>query len=342
MKKILSLTLAIMFVFSSMFTLTSVASAADGLHFSLSNGACKQNEEFTISLKVENNPGLWSFYFILYYDADTFILRDSSLVGSFAENCELTDSKDNVLLEMETGKYSKELASYFPQYGVSLDNKSTKVLMVTTKNMDIEDFTDEGVAINLTFQTQGIAADGIHDIGLIPQIGSIINTVPEDIPFTWTNAKVQVGEAPKVPTETAPIISPETTKEVEETEKPKVETFVGEDGKTYFENDFGETVEYDPSVESQGENDVPDIEIITTGEAATGDDAADESGNNNNNEDGIDSSVDETDETTGSKNNKMLYFLLGGIGVLAAAAIVLVVIITKNKKKAEDLDNKDI
>ena len=68
-----------MVILNAALALPSFAADTDTLNLSMTNAAGYQNEEITIELNINENPGFSYLVFLLYYDSDTFILRDTEL-----------------------------------------------------------------------------------------------------------------------------------------------------------------------------------------------------------------------------------------------------------------------
>jgi len=336
MKRIISLITALTMLLTLIVcNVPSAFAAKEELEFVLTNGAGLNNEEFTIELQLQNNPGIYAYYLMLYYDTDVFILRDYKLADEFAQIGSLITSDPNLQADDFKGSVGQRVINTFPAFGVDAEDKSMILLEYeiddVTKNCELN-----GTSITLTFQVMGIAEPGDYNIGLIPDMESIINIDAEDVPFKMTNSIVSVGTT-EAPAETAPTQSHKDTQKVEDTtdttasdiivldpddttanNAPEVtkpaETFKGEDGKDYYKNEAGETVEYK---EEDFETTPADPEDTTTapdlsadGEEITGED------------DG--------------KNNTVLYIVIAAILVLVAVAGVLVVFISKTKKENTD------
>ncbi len=318
--------------------------AKEQLEFVLTNAAALNNEEFTIELQLKNNPGVYAFWFMIYYDADTFILRDYKLTDEFAALGELTTTEPNRDAEYyKDGVVSGRVVESFPSYGVDPENKNMMMLMYENESY-LENCELNGTAITLTFQAMGIAEAGNHTIGLVPDAESFINVEEEEVPFKMTNAIVTVGST-VVPEETAPsqehndtvkvepeetttasdiiVLDPEDTTAAPVVTQPE-ETFEGDDGKIYYENEDGETVEYKEE----------DFTTPADKETDPGTGGADIS--------------PEGEENTSSKeeekkNNTVLYIVIAAVLVLLGVAGILIVFISKTKKNenGEEPENKD-
>ncbi len=338
MKRIISLITVVTLLLSLIVcNVPSSYAAKEQLEFTLTNAAGNNNEEITVELQISNNPGLYAFYFMLYYDTDALILRDYKLCDELTALGSLASTDDNLSADQYKGHVAERIIEEaFPTYGVDPTDKSMKVLIYEID--DIANFTFNGTALTLTFQIMGIAEAGDYEVGLIPDIGSIINADAEDVPFTWTNSIVRVGST-EVPQESAPSKDFEDTQKVETTETTNddiivispddttetvtepVETFVGEDGTTYYENEAGETVVYNEEDFAVSSDDVSadsesDSDISVDSEKAT----------------------EEQEEE--QKNNMTLYIIIAAILILIAVAAILASFIFKTKK-AENADASD-
>lgn len=341
MKRIISLITAITLLLALVVCNVPTSFAAkDKLHFSLTNAAGNNNEEITVELQISNNPGLYAFYFMLYYDTDALILREYKLCAELEALGSLATTEDNVRADEYKGPVAERvIEEAFPEYEVDPTDKSMKLLIYEIDDVT-NNFTFNGTAITLTFQIMGTAEAGDYRVGLIPDIGSIINIDAEDVEFTWNDSIVRVGST-DVPAEKAPekasdetqkvettettnndivVISPDETTPEDTTPTVPVETFVGEDGTTYYENEAGETVVYNEEDFAVNSDSVPE------------EDTSDIS---------VDSEKTAEEEEKEQKNNMTLYIIIAAILILIAVAGVLASFIFKTKKaEKEDSENK--
>ena len=341
MKRLLSAVFALVFIFTACISvIPTVGAAAKEIKFSLTNASGIQDGEFTVDLVVEENPGVWAFLIGIYFDKDTFILRDMKMTDEFKAVGSIEGGADNLdsakVLEDSDERYpAYRIINAYAGYGVKADDVYTKILLFEAKGYN--NVTLTGKVATLTFQVQGVAKDGEYTIGISPDIdGGIINADAQDVPVKWSNAYVAVGSGKQPPVETAPTVTPEDTVDASEittsgdtnipdyltsdvtdtdTKKP-VETTVGEDGKVYVKQENGETVEYDPEIHgvtgdtvdgTTDETTVPDIDVDKTEEI----------------------------KQEEKKNQTLLYIIIAVAAALAVAAVVLVVFINKAKKETE-------
>lgn len=353
MKRIISMILAIVFIVSVTVATVPTVSAKENLNLSLTNASCKPGDTFTIDLKINTNPGIWALWFMMYYDSETFILRDAKLGADFADTLEMEESDNNAVPERMSGPIADRILAQFDQYGVSKEDNLCKIIMIEGK--DIVDVEGTGVVATFTFEVNGdgIAKEGEHTIGLIPDKESIINSQGsgEYVPFTWSNATVSVGSNATTPKETQAPIEPlepievddegnpvtdsksasadsaqgvvtneagETVESAEDTKYP--ETFVGEDGQKYYTNENGETELFE-------EEDfmTPEELIFGTTEAET---TAEEY---------LEGEDDVATPEVDSKTKTVLWIVVAAVLVLVAVAGILFVFINKSKKDAENI-----
>ncbi len=341
MKRIISLAVALVMLLSLIVcNVPSALAAKPQLEFVLTNGAGMNNEEFTIELQLKDNPGIYAFYLMIYYDTDVLILRDCKLSDEFAQIGSLLTSDSNLQADDFTGPVGQRVVESFPSYGVDTADKSMKLV-----EYEIDDITKNcelnGTALTLTFQVMGIAQAGDYTVGMVPDAESIINIDAEDVPFKMTNSIVRVGTT-EVPAETAPtkdfdetqkvettdttandiiVLDPDdTTTEATEAVTKPAETFVGEDGTTYYENEAGETVVYNES----------DFETKAPTEGTDKDTTAPDVGVDGN-------EVAEEDDG----NKTILWIVVAAVLVLIGVAGVLVTFISKTKKEGKEENNEN-
>ncbi len=276
------------------------------LDFSLTNAAGKQNDEITVELKLNENPGLYAFYIILYYESDVFILRDIKYSEELTEFGEFEPTKANLSADELKGPIAKNALETFKDYNIDTSDKNFKVLMFTSNGLDDNtEFT--GTVAAITFQIMGIAEDGEYTIGMMPAEGNFINGAMEDLSVTWTNATVRVGDE-KVPEETQKTISFEDTEKPEdittETEKDPDDTIkpVDSDTKEVETDDNGETVE--PVIDTEKS----DVE-------------------------GDDNKKEQTTMEVFGQKIPIIYIIIVILLILVAIAAVLFVILSKTKKR---------
>lgn len=338
MKRIISLITALSLLLTlAVFSVSTVSAADDELQFILTNAAGNNNEEITVELQIKNNPGIYAFYFMLYYDTEALILRDCKLSDQLAAEGTLTTSDSNLSADDFEGSVANYLIDQFPVYGVSTEGKSMMILLYENESF-MENCNFNGTAVTLTFQIMGIAEPGDYEVGLIPDVDSIINIIPENVPFSMTNSIVRIGST-QVPEDTAPSVNHDETQKVEDTKEDTTnndiivldpddttaedvtlpaETFVDSDGETYYYNEEGETVIYneeDFTTPAEENTTSPDIDVEQ------------------------ESTPEELDEQ--QKNNTVLYIVIAAVLVLIAIAGVLVVFIMKTKKASKEDSESD-
>lgn len=284
MKRFFSLILACVFVLTAtVFAATSVSAADDKLVMTMTNASGTPDGEITVDLELKNNPGFYCIAFLLYYDSDTFILRECKLGDSFTSVSELWDTYDNQTPDQLSGDVAEGFLSSLERYGVNGDDQFMKMVFVESKSLDNVDTT--GTMLSLTFQVQGIAQEGDHTIGIMPDLtgGNMINIDGEDLFLEWTDAKISVGSNNRVPAETE--AKKEFSETIEWTDDDNVassviddgsdstddygygssvsgtvpegaDTYVADDGNIYYEDEEGNTVLYDPSIADETENNV--------------------------------------------------------------------------------------
>lgn len=361
MKRIISIVCALVFLITaSVVAVPAASSAGETLDFVLTNAAGVANDEITVEFQITQNPGFWGFWFFLYYDADTFILKDYTLNSDLKAEGDLVQSKNAITAEELSGPIAKRVINYFPNYGVDASDKYLKILYFEKGTYD-SDVTFTGTAITFTFQIMGIADDGEYEIGLIPDPYSVINYNGEDVPFTWQNALIAVGDttAPEVPPEDdAPVKTPEDTNAPlpEDTGTPVgtdtssggndtsnnsgdttgkkpgsliVDTFVDEDGTTYYVDSDGESQVFDEDAMTDPALYAPETE---TPETFVGEDGTTYYVDSDGETQVYDKNASGSTGNTGKKDLTALYIVIAVVLVLIAAAGVLFVFITKTKK----------
>ena len=306
MKKILSVFLSMLMiasVFAAAIPVGAEKTYAGNVDFSMTNAAGYRNDEITIELKLNSNPGICCFWFLLYYEEDAFILRDVEVNKELTDVGEFFDTPDNVTADRLSGPIAEEVLGYFKDYNISTKDKNFKILFYDYDSIQ-ENMTFTGTVATLTFQIMGIASTGDHTIGIMPGFDNFFNIDFEDISVSWTNATVNVGSETVPPetqeklTESDTVAPSEITEEPDDpdyadpladetttgagdaandtkdqTEAP-VETFIGEDGAVYYTDENGETVPYEP--ESDVESDSADAADTDTEPAdETRDDVSD-------------------------------------------------------------------
>ncbi len=281
MKKFISLILACVFVFgATVFAATSVSAADDKLVMAMTNASGTPDGEITVNLELKNNPGFYCLAFLLYYNSDTFILRECKLGDSFSSVSELWDTNDNQTPDQMNGDVANGFLSSLERYGVDADDQFMKMVFVESKSLDNVNTT--GTMLTLTFQVQGIAKEGDHIIGIMPDLtgGNMINIDGEDLFLEWTDAKISVGSNAPVPADTE--AKKEFSETVEWTEADSetsaadgsvttdnygygssvsgtipegADTYVADDGNIYYDDEEGNTVLYDPAKADETDND---------------------------------------------------------------------------------------
>lgn len=369
MKRIISLVFALVFLFTaSVFVLPSSNAAGEKLNFVLTNAAGNANDEITVELQITENPGFYAFWFFLYYDSDTFILRDYTVNGELTAVGELVKSQDAMTADSIAGPIAKRVITYFPSYGVDASDKNLKILYFEEKAFD-RNVTFTGTAITFTFQIMGIANDGEYSIGLVPDHESIINCDGEDVPFTWQNAVIAVGDTTvpdteetrnpddtvtPIPDDTDNNVTPGTETDNNNTNNNNnnnnnsnnnnnnsndnqnkrpgsliVETFVDEEGTTYYVDSDGDTQVFDEDAMTDPalyDTDVPETIVGEDGTTYYVDSNGETHVYDGN------SSGSNGDNSANKKNMTALYIVIAAVLVLIAAAGILFAFITKTKK----------
>lgn len=316
MKKTLSLIIAsLMVILAAALAFPSFAADSDTLDISLTNAAGLQNEEITIEVNINENPGFSYIVFLLYYDADTFILRNTELNEDFAEYLDIWDSKDNASADELTGPLAERIRVKLKDYNISSSDKNFKLVILEPYGFD--DITITGNILKFTFQIMGIAEDGEYTIGILPSDEDIINSEDEDINVTWTNANVRVGSE-KVPEETQKAITYEDTVDASEITEDQ-----GNDPSVVTDKDTSAGTEKEPvsssddttrNIDSQSSE--ADTEKVTDIEIET----------NPSSEDKV--------EVLGTKI-PVLYIIIGALILLIASAAILTAVFMKSKKKKQ-------
>ena len=307
MKKLISLAIAALMLFA--LAVPAVAlNYVGNLDFSMTNSAGEQNEEITIDLNLNENPGLYGFFIILYYDSDAFILRNIDYSEDLLEFGEFENTKANLSADELTGSINTRALESFANYNIDTSKLNFKVLMFTANGLD-EDTDFTGTVAKITFQIMGIAEDGDYTIGMMPAEGNFINAKMEDLSVTWTNATVRVGDD-KVPEETQKPIS------FEDTEKPEDITTESEpdpdDPVKPVDTDGSET----PVTDESGETVMP---IDTQDDDVKGED-------------------EKTEQTTlevFGRKIPVVYIIIAILLILVAVAAILFLVLSKTKKKKQ-------
>ena len=311
MKKLLSIAMAAVMLFA----LASPAFATKyvgNLDFSLTNAAGKQNDEITVELKLNENPGLYAFYIILYYESDVFILRNIEYSKELTEFGEFEPTKANLSADELKGPIATRALETFVDYNIDTSDKNFKVLMFTSNGLDDNtEFT--GTVATITFQIMGIAEDGEYTIGMMPAEGNFINGAMEDLSVTWTNATVRVGDE-KVPEETQKTIS------FEDTEKPDDITTDTEPSP----DDPIKPVDSETGVETDDGGNT--VEPVDTGK--------DEPGKEEDVK-GDDEKKEQTTMEVFGQKIPVIYIIIVILLILAAVAAILFIILSKSKKKKQ-------
>lgn len=280
MKRFFSLILACVFVLTAtVFAATSVSAADDKLVMAMTNASGTPDGEITVNLELKNNPGFYCLAFLLYYNSDTFILRECKLGDAFTSVSELWDTNDNQTPDQMNGDVADGFLSSLERYGINGEDQFMKMVFVESKSLDNVNAT--GTMLTLTFQVQGIAKEGEHTIGIMPDLtgGNMINIDGEDLFLEWTDAKISVGSNTPVPADTE--AKKEFSETVEWTDGDSVssvtegsastdnygygssvsgtvpegaETYVADDGNIYYDDEEGNTVLYDPAKADETEN----------------------------------------------------------------------------------------
>lgn len=318
--------------------------------YSLTNAAGYENDTITVQLNIDENPGLWSFWVLIYYDMDTFNLTKVEYNSELLENGTFEKTTDNQMRRDLAGG-AAELVDSLVNYNIDNTNLAYKVIMFDSNDL-YNDVMFTGTAATLTFTIQGLSDEGDYTIGAMPMPENSINCNDELLDARVTNAIVRVG-SDKVPTETQKSISPLETLDPSEITEPaetisredlesraldgsdavtEVETFVGEDGKTYTYDENGETVEY---VEPESDTET-EPEDIATEDGATEDVETVP--------DVVESGADEKSSSTVNlfgKDVKLVYIIGAALLLLALIAAILAVIIVRTKKKTEKIDEEE-
>ncbi len=283
------------------------------LDFSLTNAAGKQNDEITVELKLNENPGLYAFYIILYYESDVFILRNIEYNEELTEFGEFEPTKANLSADELKGPIALNALETFKDYNIDTSDKNFKVLMFTSNGLD-DNTMFTGTVATITFQIMGIAEDGEYTIGMMPAEGNFINGAMEDLSVTWTNATVRVGDE-KIPEETQKTIT------FEDTEKP-------DDITTDTEPSPDDPIkpvdsETNAVVTDEGGN---TVEPVDTGK--------DEPGKEEDVK-GDDEKKEQTTMEVFGQKIPVIYIIIVILLILVAVAAILFVILSKSKKKKQ-------
>ncbi len=372
MKKFLSaLCAACLLVCSLTFTAPSAKAAGDSLDIVLTNASGVVNDEITVEMNITQNPGMYAFWFFLYYDSDAFILKDVKVNEALKSEGDLYDTENAATSDSVKGLIAKRVINYFGSYGVDSAGKNLKILFFEGKSI-YENTDYVGNVATFTFQIMGIADDGEYEIGLIPDPSSIINNDSDVLPVTWKNSIVAVGNTtppnvpsddenpPKEPDDTvAPLPEDgETTSsgssgstgssgssgssnqsggsQSGSTQTPP-ESYVDAEGTTYYKGEDGTDYFIGDDgnsyyVDSEGDTQVYEREP----ESDVGNEKNENNQNSQNNgsNQNNESGQDTSENGSGKKSMKFFYMLIGiiaAVHLLAAAAVVLIIFIRRTK-----------
>ena len=160
MKKFLSaLCAACLLVCSLTFTAPSAKAAGDSLDIVLTNASGVVNDEITVEMNITQNPGMYAFWFFLYYDSDAFILKDVKVNEALKSEGDLYDTENAATSDSVKGLIAKRVINYFGSYGVDSAGKNLKILFFEGKSI-YENTDYVGNVATFTFQIMGIADDG--------------------------------------------------------------------------------------------------------------------------------------------------------------------------------------
>lgn len=340
MKKTLSLILALVTILS--FAVVPSFAADEKLEFSLTNAAGVQNDYVTVTMSIDSNPGFWAFEFGLFYDSDALILRKVKVNNDFGALGDFYTFNDTTMNNLRE-QYDENIESGIiplsrifrdaPKFGVDVDSSYITVIEYESKDLT-NDNKYTGNILELTFEVMGIAEDGDYNVTLVPDPASIINTslTNDDVPYAWKNSVITIGTgATAKPDDENKLVTPTDTVKVETTdnkedtenndiingEQPTVDTFVDDDGKTYYIGNDGEKHEYDSSSVQE--------DLSSSSDSEKSDDI----------------NVDDENAEKEKKDSAVLIILCGAAALLLVAAAVIIIFILKTKKENEAVENDD-
>lgn len=358
MKKIVSLFITVIMLATVLAAALPVEAAdyTGSIELSMSNAAGLQNDEITVDLNIDKNTGFFAFIIYIYYDSDSFILKDVTYNDQINDTCDIEEIKEGPAERMKGAAWDVIIdQDIFAKHNIGINNKEFKCIYLEWSNLESNcEFT--GTVAQLKFQIMGIAEDGDYEIGIMPSPGNAIDKDMGDLEISWKNARVHVGDD-KVPKDTTPVktiedtVSPEEMTEEAETKSREQmeseayddttdktetpETIKGDDGNIYIVNENGETELYEPDKEAV-DSDTKDAVSADTDKAPAD----------------TESEPAETDvagdATPDEKNTvnlfgmkiPLIYFIAAVLLILIAIAAVLFIIISKTKKSDKELDEQ--
>ena len=197
------------------------------LDFSLSSASGEPNDFVEINLDLNENPGVFGFWLMVYYDSDVLSLESVAFNEGITAFGEFSDTENNMQADQYKGPVSLSTLDRFNESGITVEDKNFKVIYF--ENFSItEDTVYTGNIATLVFQIKDGAAEGDYPVGIMPAPdGNQINCAGEDLSVLVTNGIVHVEPAPETeePDTEEPVETdgPDTEEPVE-TEEPAPDT----------------------------------------------------------------------------------------------------------------------
>ncbi len=197
MKKITSLLMAALIVIFSAVSAIPVFAAQPEISVSLTSAEGYPGDTVSIDLNVDRNDGIYSLWYLMYYDKDALSLEGVSFNEELTEAGDFYATAQNVPAEGLTGPVAQAALAALDSQGVDVSAMAYKVIQFEAKSIN-EDVTFTGRAATFTFKILD-GAQGSYEVSLIPVEGNIINCNFDDLAVSTDQGTVTVKEKDVTP-----------------------------------------------------------------------------------------------------------------------------------------------
>ncbi len=179
--------------FSCTYTVHIISSRIGGLSVSVGSAEGAPGESVTVTLNVDENPGFYGFWTMLYYDKNVLTLEGCEFSDEFTAAGDILACPDNVTDKRLNGTAATEALSALAANGEDTSSMYFKTILYESKNI-YENVELTGIFATLTFRINDDAVPGDCNIGIMTVDGNNITTDFLDIDVELTPGCVRVEE----------------------------------------------------------------------------------------------------------------------------------------------------
>ncbi len=158
------------------------------------------DDSFDVSMYIGENDGVFGFWFLMFYEADTLRLDVAEADSGISAYGTLYDSPNDQTADQLAGPTAPLAIQRMKDGGLDPDDYRYKVIFFESNDTE-NDVTYTGALAHLHFTVYSDAPLGDHNIGLIPLDGYEINCAGEELATVVGSSIVHIKMSEDVPPE---------------------------------------------------------------------------------------------------------------------------------------------